>query len=41
MNDGLTFTAGLENFTDEAYRVHGSGINGVGRNFIFGAEWKF
>lgn len=41
MNDGLTFTAGLENFTDEAYRVHGSGINGAGRNFVFGAEWKF
>lgn len=41
VNDGLTLTAGLENFTDEAYRVHGSGINGAGRNFLFGAEWTF
>jgi hemoglobin/transferrin/lactoferrin receptor protein len=38
---GLTLTAGIENLTDEAYRVHGSGINGAGRNFILGAEWKF
>jgi len=41
MNDGLTLTAGLENFTDEAYRVHGSGINGAGRNVLVGAEWRF
>lgn len=41
VQEDLTLTAGLENFTDEAYRVHGSGINGVGRNFLFGAEWKF
>ena len=39
--NGLTLTAGLENLTDESYRVHGSGINGPGRNFILGAEWKF
>lgn len=41
IHDSLTVTAGLENFTDEAYRVHGSGINGTGRNFLLGAEWKF
>ena len=39
--NGLTLTAGLENLTDEIYRVHGSGINGPGRNLIIGAEWKF
>lgn len=41
LGNGLSLTAALENFTDEAYRVHGSGINGPERNFIFGAEWKF
>lgn len=41
LGNGLTLTAALENFTDEAYRVHGSGINGPERNFIFGAEWRF
>lgn len=39
--EGFTITAALENFTDEAYRVHGSGINGPERNFIIGAEWRF
>ena len=24
----------VENITDEDYRVHGSGVNGPGRNFI-------
>lgn len=38
---GISLTAAVENLTDEAYRVHGSGINGAGRNFILGAEWKF
>lgn len=41
VRDGFTITAALENFTDEAYRVHGSGINGPERNFILGAEWRF
>jgi len=41
LNKGLTLTAALENVTDEIYRVHGSGINGPERNFIFGAEWTF
>jgi outer membrane receptor protein involved in Fe transport len=41
LGNGLSLTAALENFTDEAYRVHGSGINGPERNFIFGAEWTF
>lgn len=41
LGNGFTLTAALENFTDEAYRVHGSGINGPERNFILGAEWRF
>jgi hemoglobin/transferrin/lactoferrin receptor protein len=39
--NGLSLTAALENFTDEAYRVHGSGINGPARNFILAADWRF
>lgn len=41
LGNGLTLTGAVENFADEAYRVHGSGINGAGRNFLLGAEWKF
>jgi len=41
LGNDLTLTAVLENFADEAYRVHGSGINGPERNFIFGAELRF
>jgi hemoglobin/transferrin/lactoferrin receptor protein len=39
--NSLTLTAGVENIFDEAYRVHGSGVNRPGLNFIFGAEMKF
>ena len=39
--DALTLTAAIENFTDEAYRVHGSGVNEPGINFIFGAKLSF
>lgn len=31
----------LENITDEDYRVHGSGLNRPGRNFIFGVATTF
>jgi hemoglobin/transferrin/lactoferrin receptor protein len=41
LGNGLSLTAALENFTDEAYRVHGSGINGPARNFILAADWRF
>jgi len=37
----LSLTAGVENFTDEAYRSHGSGQNEPGVNFIFSASLKF
>jgi hemoglobin/transferrin/lactoferrin receptor protein len=38
-NVGLTFA--IENVTNEDYRIHGSGINEPGRNFIFGLDVKF
>ncbi len=38
---GLTVTAALENLTDEDYRIHGSGVNEPGINFILGVEVRF
>ena len=38
VNENVTFTRGLENLTDEDYRVHGSGVNEPGINAIFGAR---
>ena len=34
----LRFTLGLENIWDEAYREHGSGVDGPGRNFFLHSE---
>lgn len=36
-----TITAALENLTDEDYRIHGSGLNEPGRNFVLTAELRF
>ena len=33
--------AGLNNLFNEAYRTHGSGIDGVGRSVWIGLDWKF
>ncbi len=41
VTDSLTLTASVENVFNEAYRVHGSGVNEPGANFIFGAEMRF
>jgi hemoglobin/transferrin/lactoferrin receptor protein len=41
VTDNFTLTAAVENFTDEAYRVHGSGLNEPGVNFVVGAKVKF
>jgi len=38
---GVTVTAALENVTDEDYRIHGSGVNEPGINFILGVEVRF
>ncbi|WP_166442570.1 TonB-dependent receptor [Phragmitibacter flavus] len=41
VTDAFTLTAAVENLSDEAYRVHGSGVNEPGVNFVFGAEVRF
>jgi len=41
LNADTSFFVGLENITDEDYRVHGSGQNRPGRNLVFGASWAF
>jgi hemoglobin/transferrin/lactoferrin receptor protein len=38
---GLEVRAGLENVFDEAYRVHGSGVDGYGRYAWLGAHIRF
>lgn len=37
----FTLMAALENFTDEAYRIHGSGLNEAGRNFVVSGRLEF
>ncbi len=39
--EDLRLTLSVENVTDKDYRVHGSGLNGPGRNVILGAELRF
>ncbi len=41
VSDSFTLTAAVENVFDEDYRIHGSGVNEPGVNFIFGAELRF
>lgn len=33
-SNGLTISAGVENILDKRYRMHGSGVDSVGRNFF-------
>lgn len=37
----LALTVALENFTDEDYRIHGSGLNEPGLNLIVSADYRF
>ena len=37
----IELQAGLNNLFNEAYRTHGSGIDGVGRSVWVGLDWKF
>ncbi len=37
----LTLTAAVENITDQEYRIHGSGQNEPGRNFVVALDWRF
>ena len=39
--EGLLITAAVENVFDEDYRIHGSGQNEPGVNFVIGAEVSF
>ena len=39
--EALKITLALENATDEDYRIHGSGVNEPGRNFVLQADWTF
>jgi hemoglobin/transferrin/lactoferrin receptor protein len=39
--DGIELTAAVENVLDEDYRIHGSGVNEPGRNFILTAGGAF
>ncbi|MFP4354795.1 MAG: TonB-dependent receptor plug domain-containing protein [Phycisphaerae bacterium] len=41
VQEGLEVFAGLENLTNEGYRIHGSGVNEPGINFVFGIKWRF
>jgi len=38
---GLSMVAAVENVLDKDYRIHGSGSNEPGRNFILSAEYRF
>ena len=41
VNEGLRISAAIENLLDKDYRIHGSGLNEPGRNFILSADWEF
>jgi hemoglobin/transferrin/lactoferrin receptor protein len=37
----LALTLGVENIFDQDYRIHGSGVNEAGRNFVATADYSF
>jgi len=41
LQENVTLSASLENIGDVDYRVHGSGVNGPGRNFILTVDVAF
>lgn len=41
VSSNFTLTGAIENVTDENYRIHGSGVNEPGINFILGVEFTF
>lgn len=41
VKQGLSLVAACENVLDKDYRIHGSGSNEPGRNFILSAEYRF
>ncbi|MBD3334320.1 MAG: TonB-dependent receptor [Candidatus Eisenbacteria bacterium] len=40
LREGLVIRWALLNLLDDAYRIHGSGIDSPGRNLILGLEWS-
>jgi len=41
LRENVTWSASLENLGDHDYRVHGSGVNGPGRNFVLTVDFRF
>jgi hemoglobin/transferrin/lactoferrin receptor protein len=41
ISDSLKLSFALENVFNEDYRIHGSGVNEVGRNFVMTADYVF
>ena len=41
LKESLSIVAAVENVWDKDYRIHGSGSNEPGRNFILSAEYRF
>ena len=41
LKEGLTASAAVENITDKDYRIHGSGVNEPGTNFVMTLDWRF
>ena len=41
LNEDWSFTANLENITDQRYRTYSSGISAAGRNLILAATYRF
>lgn len=39
--DSLSVTAAIENLSDADYRIHGSGLNEPGRNFVLALDYRF
>ena len=41
ISENSSVSLAVENIGDVDYRVHGSGLNGAGRNFILFVRWYF
>ncbi len=41
LNETFSFSAGMENLTDQRYRPYSSGISGAGRNFVLSGTARF
>lgn len=37
----FTLSSAIENISNEDYRIHGSGLNELGRNFVIAADFRF